>query len=355
MSNEFRELLKKIGSGAHTGKDLNRTEAKEAMRMMLQSEATPAQIGAYMIAHRIKRPTAEELAGMLDAYHEIGPQLQPFTSESVHPVTVLGTPYDGRSRTAPVTPITALILAIAGVPIIMHGGDCMPTKYGIPMIEIWQKLGVDFTKLSLAQTQQLLAKTNLTFVYLPQHFPEANNLVPYREQIGKRPPIATLELIWSPYAGKVRLITGFVHPPTEERFCKTVQFRDNIPELITIKGLEGSCDLARSRTGIIGVYKPGKEPNFERILLNPHEYDFAGKDVALESANQLQQDLEKIIQGKPIELMQDAIWNGGFYLWVCGICDDINTGFAQAEAMLTKGKVTAKLQEISQTIDELLS
>ena len=68
MSNIFRELLKKVGSGVHTGKDLSRQEAAIATQMMLEAEATPAQIGAFLIAHRIKRPTSEELAGMLDAY-----------------------------------------------------------------------------------------------------------------------------------------------------------------------------------------------------------------------------------------------------------------------------------------------
>jgi anthranilate phosphoribosyltransferase len=76
MSNAFRELLKKVGSGVHTGKDLTRSEAAAATRMMLLQEATPAQIGAFMIAHRIKRPTSEEVAGMLDAYDELGPKLQ---------------------------------------------------------------------------------------------------------------------------------------------------------------------------------------------------------------------------------------------------------------------------------------
>ena len=68
MSNDFRELVKTIGSGPHTGKHLSRVEARAAMGMMLEAQATPAQIGAFLIAHRIKRPTAEELAGMLDAY-----------------------------------------------------------------------------------------------------------------------------------------------------------------------------------------------------------------------------------------------------------------------------------------------
>ncbi|HAG81062.1 MAG TPA: hypothetical protein DCL61_07785, partial [Cyanobacteria bacterium UBA12227] len=82
MSNAFRELLKKVGSGTHTGEDLSRQEAEMATRMMLLQEATPAQIGAFMIAHRIKRPTSEEIAGMLDAYDKLGPKLQPWELEN---------------------------------------------------------------------------------------------------------------------------------------------------------------------------------------------------------------------------------------------------------------------------------
>jgi len=173
MSNAFRDLLRKVGSGVHTGEDLNRTEAAAATKMMLLAEATPAQIGAFLIAHRIKRPTGEELAGMLDAYEELGPQLQPINS---NPVIVLGVPYDGRDRTAPVNVLTALMLATAGQPVVMHGSDRMPTKYGVPLVEIWQDLGVDWTKLSLAQTQQVFETTQIGLIYLPQHFPQAQKL-----------------------------------------------------------------------------------------------------------------------------------------------------------------------------------
>ena len=57
MSTAFRDLLRKVGSGSHTSENLTRAEAASATRMMLTQEATPAQIGAFMIAHRIKRPT----------------------------------------------------------------------------------------------------------------------------------------------------------------------------------------------------------------------------------------------------------------------------------------------------------
>ncbi len=347
MSNNFREFLKKVGSGAHTSKDLSRSEAAAATRMILQGEATPAQIGAFMIAHRIKRPTGEELAGMLDAYEQLGPCLR--TIEHSQPIFVFGIPYDGRSRTAPVSPLTALILTAAGQPVIMHGGDRMPTKQGVPLMELWQGLGVQWHTLSLAQVQPVFAQTLMGFVYLPHHFPLAHGLVPYREQLGKRPPFATLELMWSPYASGFHLIAGYVHPPTEELFRQAFAMR-GVTRFTTVKGLEGSCDLPRDRTAIIGIHQPETDLPFDHLLLSSRDYGLGGSEVPLAATNQLVQDMQAVLQGKPSALMQSAIWNGGFYLWRCGLCPDLATGLARAETLLTSGQVLKQLQAITKAV-----
>ena len=352
MSNAFRDLLRKVGSGVHTGENLNRAEAAAATRMMLLEEATPAQIGAFLIAHRIKRPTGEELAGMLDGYAELGPLLQKI--DFPRPVMVLGVPYDGRSRTAPVSPLTALLLTTAGQPVVMHGSDRMPTKYGVPLVEIWQGLGVDWTGLSLAQTQQVFETTGLGFIYLPQHFPQAQKIFDYRDQIGKRPPFATMELIWCPYAGDAHIVSGFVHPPTEIMFQVAFALR-GISNFTTVKGLEGSCDLPRDRTTIIGMSSPNTPHEtaiapLERLHLVPRDYGFSNKNVPLAATPQLVEDMQSVLQGKPSELMQTALWNGGFYLWRSGICPDIRSGIAKAEALFSSGEVTRKLQEIAQVV-----
>lgn len=350
MSDAFRELLRKIGSGIHTGENLTRSEAAAATRMMLLQEATAAQIGAFMISHRIKRPTGEELAGMLDAYEELGPMLAPPNREkgfSVSTVAVFGVAYDGRSRTAPISPLTALILAASGVPTIMHGGDTMPTKEGIPLIEIWRGLGVDWRRLSLEKVQQVFDNTGLGFVYLPKHFPQATALVPYRREIGKRPPFSTMELMWCPCAGDVNVISGYVHPPTEGMFQKAFELR-GIKNYTTVKGLEGSCDLPRDRTAIIGIAKPDAE--FERVLLAHGDYGFSSTNPAFESTSELLKQMQEVLLGKPSELMQSAIWNGGFYLWRSGVCVDMNSGLIEAETLLSSGQVVQKLEEVSKAV-----
>jgi anthranilate phosphoribosyltransferase len=369
MSNAFRELLRKIGSGPHTGENLNRQEAEAATRMMLLQEATPAQIGAFMIAHRIKRPTGEELAGMLDAFEQLGPKLEPIAANRI-PV-ILSSPYDGRSRTAPISPLIALLLAAVGCPVILHGGDRMPTKEGIPLVEIWQELGVDWRHRSLAEVQHVLEETLLGFVYLPTHFPLAQGLVPYREQIGKRPPFATAELIWTPYAGTAHLVAGFVHPPTEGMFQDALQLRGKPTQFTTVKGLEGSCDLPRSRTVIIGLGEMLDHPSvdssngsssasgnllqFDRLHLHPRDYNLAGSDVPFESTVQTIAAIRSVLNGERSELLLSAIWSGGFYLWRCGICPNMQTGLAQAEEMFISGQVAQKLQKLQSAIEAVSS
>jgi anthranilate phosphoribosyltransferase len=356
MSDQFREYVRKIGSGPHTGKNLTRIEAAHAMAMMLRQEATPAQIGAFFIAHRIKRPTGEELAGMLDTYNEFGPKIAAIHSD--RPVWVISSPYDGRNRTFPLTVITALVLASAGQPVLLHGSSRTPTKEGITLQELWQGLGVNWTKLDLTALQTILQNTGLGFVYTPVHFPQTQSLVGYRREIGKRPPIATLELIWCPYAGASHIVVGYVHPPTEGMIREAFKLH-NIHQFTTFKGLEGSCDLPRERTGIMGV---NSSTGFERLYLHPHEYGFAGKNPAMplsdDVCTQLMQALLQPnalthppeIQHELPEIRRSLLWNSGFYLWHCSLATSLEQGTKLAEELIDSGQVAAHLQDLQQTI-----
>ncbi|MEB3309817.1 MAG: anthranilate phosphoribosyltransferase family protein [Snowella sp.] len=344
MSHQFRELLKKVGSGQHTKKDLTRSEAAIAGRMMLTQEATPAQIGAFLIAHRIKRPTGMELAGFLDAYDELGGKIAPLPDSPRLPL-VFGVPYDGRTRTAPIVPLTALLLATAGIPVILHGGDSLPTKYGLPLIDIFQALGLDFCPLSLTQVHQLLVESSFTFYYMPKHFPLAQGLVTYRDEIGKRPPLATLELIWSPYGGESHLVAGYVHPPTEQMIRVALQERGE-QRYTLVKGLEGSCDLRLSQTTIIAIHQANTESESAYLKLDPHPYGLAHKEIPLEQTADYFQSLEQVLEGQLTNLAKAVIWNSAFYLWHYGVCENLKSAIAQAEFLLTSGQVNQKRQAI---------
>jgi anthranilate phosphoribosyltransferase len=349
MSHVFREYLKRVGSGPHTGSSLSRSDAADATRLMLQQIATPAQIGGFLIAHRIRRPTGEELAGMLDAYLELGPRLD--RVDSAYPVYSFGVPYDGRSRTAPLMPLIALVLASAGLSVITHGGDRMPTKAGLPLIELWQGLDVAWERLDLVQVQDVLRSTGLGFVYLPRHFPLAQGLVQYREEIGKRPPLATLELMWSPYAGHDNSyqVCGFVHPPTEMMFRDALT-RHGITQFTTVKGLEGSCDLPRDRPNIIGLANSTAADGFERLTLNAQDFNAAAKELPLVDDQQVITNYHQTLAGEDSDFTAAIVWSGGFYLWRSGICADLPAGMAYCRELLDSGKVQSKLAQLQGAI-----
>lgn len=347
MSKEFRELLKIIGSGTHTHKNLSRTQAYQALEMMLTGMATPAQIGGFLIAHRIKRPTGAELAGMLDVYHQLGAML-PIIDEYSE-VVVLGIPYDGRSRTAPISPMVALILTAVGIPVIMHGGDKMPTKYGLHLAKIWQFLGIDVTRLSLDQVIDSFKSSKFGFLYLPLHFPLAHQLVKYREEIGKRPPLATLELIWQPYEGKTHLMAGYVHPPTENiiRECLNLVGRN---KFTLIKGLEGSPDLKLSHTNIIAIEHQQSSLGFQYLKLNARDYGYVSHDPILENEEDYLRQLKSAIAGKLTDLTVSSIWNGGFYLWRCGVTSSLEQGLEMAESLIFQGELAKQLNLIKSSL-----
>lgn len=158
-----------------------------------------------------------------------------------------------------------------------------------------------------------------------------------------------MELIWCPYAGEAHIVAGYVHPPTEGMFQTAFATRGT-RNFTTVKGLEGSCDLPRDRTAIIGLSTANPDKPIERLQLVPRDYAMTTKNVALESTPQLLDAMHSVLRGEASELMQTALWNGGFYLWRSGVCSDLESGIAKAESLLTSGVVAQQLQNTIQAV-----
>lgn len=321
----FRELIGKVGSGEHTSTGLELHEAEEAMALMLGGRLPPAQIAAFLIAHRIRRPTPLELAGMLEAYRSHGPQL---ISPGRRPLC-FGVPYDGRSRTAPLLPLLALTLAAADQPVVLHGGDPMPVKFGVTLAELFACLGIEWRGLALPQVQERLDRHGLALTHQPDQFPAAEALVTIRDQIGKRPPVASLELLWTPHRGEHLLVSGFVHPPTESRAWEALSAAGE-RDILTIKGLEGSTDLPTTRAGITARLRGG-EP--ERILLHPRDHGIEAPEVPWSDLETWRHQALAALRGEG-PLADALLWNLAALLWLSDRFADLPTALEQARALL---------------------
>lgn len=85
-------------------------------------------------------------------------------------------------------------------------------------------------------------------------------------------------------------------------------------------------------------------------MLHPRDYGFAAPELALPPLPQLQADLQAALQGKAGEMLESAVWNGGFYLWQAGVCLTIEAGLEQARTVLGNGQVAAHLAEVVEAI-----
>ncbi len=318
---------------------MTREESSDALNLILTGIPSPTQIGAFMIAHRIRRPEPQELAGMVDTYLKLGPNLQSKNSQK-RPIC-FGMPFDGRTRTAPIYPVTALVLVSAGQPVVLQGGRRMPIKYGVTSSELLADINLNLIDLTINQVQKCLCENDIGFIYQPKHFPLAENLIYYREEIGKRPTIASMELLWTAHQSKHLFVTGFVHSPTEERHWQTLELLGE-KEIITVKGLEGGTDIPSSKLCIANKLDNNR---VKRIELSPKDFNLYGKDQRFTSREEWGQWAIAAInyQGP---LLNAVVWNAGFYLWVSGITETLENGIEKADRLLKSGKVQNTLNKI---------
>ncbi len=318
---------------------MTREESAEALELILYEIPTPAQIGAFMIAHRIRRPEPQELAGMVDTYLKLGPKLKP--SKNLRPPICFGMPLDGRNKTAPIYPLTTLILIDLGQPVVLHGAGRIPIKYGVSGTELFDSLGLSLNGLKMDDIQDCFSKYGFAFINQADLFPLAHNLVSYRDEIGKRPPLASMELLWTAHNGKHLLITSFVHPPTEARHLKAAEILGE-SHVVTLRGLEGSTDISISRSLKLSQLK---NTTIETFSISPIEYKCNGKDLAWNTIDSWQVECMQTLNGKGA-FQKAVIWNAGIYLWLAGLVNSISEGMEKAKNSLKSGSAYSTLQEL---------
>lgn len=345
MSIAFREYVKKIGSGRLTGRDLSREESCEATIMLLRQEATPAQIGAFLIAHRIKRPTFEELAGILDAFDTLA---KPLTiPEDLSPPVVLSSPYDGQDRLACVTPLTALICSSLGQGIVLHGSTDMPPKHGLTSFDILAALGIDLYQSPEKLTQQYKS-LNFGWVYLPAHFPEAFTLQTLRDELGKRPPLATAELLWNPVHVGLPII-GYTHRETIALAIGTHQLRGDVAKMVMVRGVQGSVNCNMFHPNLGCRWQKGMSLPVEFRLLAA-DYGLGDDDLALLKDGK---DLERhrdltlsTLAGESTSLRRAAIFSSAFVMTQTGFCSSLESAIALATTALAEGTVEQHFRKL---------
>ena len=165
----------KVLSSLLAGEDLSRSEASWAMNEIMSGDATPSQIGAFMLALRSKGETVEELAGLVDVMLDNAVLLQTGSDA----VDIVGTGGD-LVGTVNISSMASILAAAAGVPVLKHGSRSASGKTGSS--EMLEVLGI---RLDLApqQVTEVFRQVGITFFFAPVFHPAMRHVAPIRKEL----------------------------------------------------------------------------------------------------------------------------------------------------------------------------
>ena len=176
-----------------SGQDLDRATARALMDHIMEGEATPAQVGAALVAFRIKGETVDEIAGMVESMRDHATPVH----LDVDAVDTCGTGGDN-SNTFNISTAAALVVAGAGQPVAKHGNRAASSQTG--SADVLEELGVAIS-LSADSVRECIETVGIGFIFAPAFHPAMRHVAPVRSQLG----IRTVFNILGPLANPARV------------------------------------------------------------------------------------------------------------------------------------------------------
>lgn len=242
----FAPYVRPLGRGKRARHDLSRAQAREAMGMILDGQAQPAQIGAFLMLLRVKEETPEELAGFLDACRQrCERSFQDFPA-----VDVDWPSYAGKKKHHPWYLLAARLLADNGVRILMHGGPAH-TPHRHYSDQMLGALGADLPDTLDTAAAQLEAE-GLTYLDVDRFCAPLGELLMLRFQLGLRSPINTLVRCLNP-AGATLSLQSVFHPAYLQLHLGAARILGD-QHLLLLKGEGGELEIRPdARTALTGL------------------------------------------------------------------------------------------------------
>jgi anthranilate phosphoribosyltransferase len=198
--------IKEIGRGKKAAGDLPREDACSLFTAMLGGLVPDLQLGAILIALRVKGESLEELAGFAAACEASYNHLPGLADGSI-PVVIPS--YNGARQLPNLVPLVALLLARSGVPVFIHGVTRDPGR--VTTREVLDALGIP-ASMSAREAQARLATTHLAFMPVEVMAPEIAGMLALRTVLGVRNSAHTLAKMLQPFASAAVRIVSVTHP-----------------------------------------------------------------------------------------------------------------------------------------------
>ncbi len=319
------------------GRDLSFEQATKAMNVIMDGNATQAQIGSYLTALRMKGETLDEIAGSAASMraHYIPVNLQPYEGMLAE---IVGTGGDGK-HTFNVSTTTAFVVAGYNVKVAKHGNRAASSKSG--SADLLMALGGNLD-LNAEQVGQCIDDVGFGFMYAIKHHPAMKHAIGPRRELGQRTIFNILGPLTNP-ANSTHLLIG-VYDPNLTELMAGVLAKLGAKKAMVVHGAGGMDELSA-----IGPNKVSEIVNGEIVTreLDPQDYGIARaklEDLIGGTPEENKQITLDILSGKEQGPKRDMVLiNAAAALSLD--CGDFAAGLDEARESIDSGKALAKMEE----------
>lgn len=328
---ELKPLIAKVANG----ESLNREEARQAFDILMSGEATPSQIGGFLMALRVRGETVDEIVGAVSSMRA---RMLPVSAPD-HAVDIVGTGGDGLG-TYNISTLAAIIVAGTGLPVAKHGNKALSSKSGTA--DALSALGV---KLDIGPEliSRCINEAGLGFMFAQLHHSAMRHVGPTRVELGTRTIFNLLGPLSNP-AGAKRQLLGVFSPRWLQPIAEVL--RDLGSESIWVVHGDGMDEITTTGVTHVAALENGKIRTFD---LTPKDFgvssatidDLKGGDGIFNA-----KALRGVLSGHKNAYRDVSLCNAAAALVVAGKAETLSEGMKIASASLDEGKAAAALDRL---------
>ena len=317
--------------------DLDESEMTAAMGELMTGEATPAQVGAFLAALRVKGETVAEVTAAASVMRSLA---APVDIGGVRAIDIVGTGGDA-SHTFNVSTCSAIVAAAAGVPVAKHGNRAVSSRSGAA--DLLEAAGVNI-ELDAADVARCVATVGLGFMFAPRHHGAMKHAIGPRRELGARTIFNLLGPLTNP-AGATRQVLG-VYDRAWVRPLAEVLSRLGSEHAMVVHGADGMDELSIGGPSAVAELAGGEVREFE---FHPGEVGIETSPLAairVEDAAESLAMVRSVLADEPGAPRDIVLLNAGAAIRVGGAVDSLAEGVTRARETLASGAAREKLDEL---------
>ncbi len=336
-----QESLKVLLARTVDGDSLTRDEARQTMETILAGNATPAQIGGFLVALRLKGETVDEISGFVEAMRAAAIPVKPRRKDLVD---LCGTGGDG-SGTINISTAASLVVAAAGAGVAKHGNRSVSSRCG--SADVLEALDVPI-ELEPAESAHRIDERGFAFLFAPKHHPAMRFAGPPRRELGIRTVFNILGPLSSPASVRRQLI-GVFDDELRDVMAKVLKNLGSEHVWIVHAPLDGGGGMDEiSVTGLTRVTAL-RNGVIETFVITPE--DLGIKRASLDDlkggdASQNAERIRAILAGESGPQRDAVLLNAGAALVVAGLAEDLPAGLTRAAEAVDSGRAREFLESL---------